>query len=332
MLLVVARTAVHVGGHRHPGLEPGEAERELGEDQQRHRDHGQRAPVLLGEGGPPVADHLRVLDDVPDAGAHDDEVEREVHDHQCDGDADRLGEPAQEDDPEERHQSDGDGQLLAVQDGRDVRVLHHVGRGVRSGERDGDDEVGAGEAQEHQHEELAAPEREQPFEHGDRPLAVGALGGHPAVDGERAEERHQDEHDRGDRGQGAGGEGRDARLVAEGREVVDTGQAHDLPPRVPFLGAVLPGVRREVLARGRGGAGGEEPPGHASRTGGYVAHTSMQPPVRPRSTGPDNFLTRHRPRPRIARGVREPVRNRLRAVRGPLETWPGDRGGACMDA
>ena len=96
-------------------------------------------------------------------------------------DPDRLGEPLQEDGAEQRHQPQGDPQLLTVQERRDVRVLHQVRARVRGRERDGDDEVGSGKAEQHQNEDLALPERHQPLQHGDRTLAVRTLASHAAA-------------------------------------------------------------------------------------------------------------------------------------------------------
>ena len=94
-----------------------------------------------------------------------------------------------------------------------------------------------------EHEELAAPERQEPLEHRDRALPVRALGRHPAVDRQRAEQREQHQDERRERAEQPGGEERDARLVPEGGEVVDPGQAHDLPPGVRLVSGVLRGMR-----------------------------------------------------------------------------------------
>ena len=57
------------------------------------------------------------------------------------------------------------------------RVFHRVLRRVRRGEGHGDDEVGGGEAEQAEHEELARPPGQQPLQHGDGALAcVGAAG------------------------------------------------------------------------------------------------------------------------------------------------------------
>ena len=48
-------------------------------------------------------------------------------------------------------------------------------------------------------------------------------------------QRHDHQDDRRDGGEEPGRQGRDAGLVAEGGEVVDAGEAHDLPPRMLLL-------------------------------------------------------------------------------------------------
>ena len=133
-----------------------------------------------------------------------------------------------------------------VEQSRHERVADDVRGGVGRRERDGDHEVGGGEPEQAEHEGLAAPARQQLLEHRDAALAVGAVLGDAPVDRQRAEERQQDEDERGDGREGAGGDERDARLVAERREVVDAREAHDLPPR--GLVHVL-GVRALGLAK-----------------------------------------------------------------------------------
>src|SRR5215207_855719 len=76
---------------------------------------------------------------------------------------------------------------------------------------------------------------------------MGALRGDTPVHRERAEEGHEHQDQGRHRGQGCGGERGDARLVPKGREVIDAGQAHDLPPGV-LVSALLRRVRTlEVL-------------------------------------------------------------------------------------
>ena len=59
--------------------------------------------------------------------------------------------------------------------------------------------------------------------------------------GQRPEQGDQHQHEGRDRGERTGSERGDARLVAERGEVVDAGQAHDLPPRLHVVvGGGLP--------------------------------------------------------------------------------------------
>jgi hypothetical protein len=184
----------------------------------------------------------------------DHEVEAEVDGDQPDRDPDGLGEASEEDRGQQRDEEQGDADLVAFQDAGHEGVLEHVGGGVGGRQGDGDYEVGGHEAEQRQHQYLARPPRQQPLQHGDRALAVGALLGHPAVDREGAEQRQQHQHERGDGRQDAGGQGRDARLVAQRGEVVNAGQAHDLPPGVLValclllpVGARMPGLLGQVL-------------------------------------------------------------------------------------
>src|SRR5215207_9386253 len=61
---------------------------------------------------------------------------------------------------------------------------------------------------------------------------MGTLRGDAPVHRQRAEEGDEHQDQSRYRGEGCRGEGGDARLVPEGREVIDAGQAHDLPPGV----------------------------------------------------------------------------------------------------
>jgi len=146
---------------------------------------------------------------------------------------------------------------VTLEEARDQRVLQDMGGGVGGRERDGDDEVGGHEAEQDQDEQLALPPRQEPLQHRDRALTMGALGGDTAVDREGAEQGQQDQQDGRHRRQDAGGQGSDARLVAEGGEVVHPGEAHHLPPGVLVaLGGL--GVRARQLV-GLGGESLQEP-------------------------------------------------------------------------
>jgi hypothetical protein len=106
----------------------------------------------------------------------------------------RLGGALEEHRTQQSDEHERDHDLVSLQRARDVRVLHEVLSGIRCGQRDRDQEVGGRETEQHQDEQLALPEREQPFEHRDRPCAVRALRRNPPVDRQRSAEGHEDQH------------------------------------------------------------------------------------------------------------------------------------------
>ena len=82
---------------------------------------------------------------------------------------------------------------------------------------------------------------------------VRAVLGDLVVDRKRHEQRHENQDHGRDRRKEARGEKRDAGLVTEGREIIDPGQAHDLPPfvsRVPDRGVVLVRALEQPPAQG----------------------------------------------------------------------------------
>ena len=70
------------------------------------------------------------------------------------------------------------------------------------------------------------------------PFATRAFAGDAPVDREGPEQGQQHQDERGERREDAGRQRRDPRLVAEGGEVVDPGQTHDLPPGMLVVGVV----------------------------------------------------------------------------------------------
>ena len=108
----VSRVTLDQRHHRHAGLEPGEPERQPGEDEEGDRHHHDGAAMLGEERFPPIAEHTRVRRDVLQADGHDDGIQREVGDHQRDGDADRLLEAFQEDRAQDGDQEERDGDLM----------------------------------------------------------------------------------------------------------------------------------------------------------------------------------------------------------------------------
>ena len=121
-------------------------------------------------------------------------------------------------------------QHRVVEGRRRERVVDDVLGRVGGRQRDRDHEVGGREPEQDQDQRLALPAGQQLLEQRDAALAVWAQRGDPPVDRQGAEQGQGDEDERRERRQDAGREERDARLVAERREVVDPGEAHDLPP------------------------------------------------------------------------------------------------------
>jgi hypothetical protein len=78
--------------------------------------------------------------------------------------------------------------------------------------------------------------RQKIFQHGNRTVAVRARGGHAVIHRQSAKQRQQHQYQRGNRRQCTRGEKSDSRLISERGEVINTGQAHDLPPRVRVPG------------------------------------------------------------------------------------------------
>ena len=134
-------------------------------------------------------------EDLPHRHEDYDHVEREVDRHEHHGDADRLPEAAQEHDREQSDEHERDDHLVAMKPTRGKGVFDGMSGGIRSGEGDGDHEVSGRETEQHQHEQLAGPPRQQPLEHRDRAGAAEALPSHPTVDRQRPEEGESHEHD-----------------------------------------------------------------------------------------------------------------------------------------
>ncbi len=112
------------------------------------------------------------------------------------------------------------------------RILDDVSRRVSGGQSNGDDEIGGDESKQYEYEEFPFPAREQMFKHGDGAFTMRTLFGDTVINRQRTEKREQHQYDCRDRRKCLGGEERDAGLVAESREIVDTGQTHYLPPRM----------------------------------------------------------------------------------------------------
>jgi hypothetical protein len=130
------------------------------------------------------------------ADRHHHGVQQEVADDQRDGQPDGFAESGQEHGSQHRQQDQGDHDLLVLEEPGSERVLHHVGGGVGRGQGDGDDPGGGHKAEQDQDEQLAAPERQQPLQHGHRAMPVRALGRHPPVYRQHPEQREQHDQQR----------------------------------------------------------------------------------------------------------------------------------------
>src|SRR5829696_10398873 len=230
MLRVVPLLSTHERHHAHPGLEAGDPQSQLGENQERDAEHDPQIAVVGEELVLPVGQVLRLGEFLLEPHTHDDEVQHQVrpyHDHR---DIYGLLKALEEYPAEHCYQQDGEEHNLVPEAFRHERVINDVYRGVRSREGDRDHEVGGDEAEQYEHRQLTGPEREQTFEHGDRALPVWTLIGDPAV--HRHHRKQGQEHDEhgGDGREGPGGERRDAWYVAQGGEIVHAGQAYHLPP------------------------------------------------------------------------------------------------------
>src|SRR5919112_5474663 len=240
MLRLVAGVSAHQRHHANAGLEAGEAEGQPRKYEERHPDHAKRTSILPEDGPLPIGQNLGLGGDLVEACPHDHEVDQQIGPDHGDREADRFSESLEEDPTEHREQCQCDEHPLIPQGLGPERVLDHVGRCVRRRKGDCDDPGGRHETEQAQDEQLAFPERKQAFEHGDRTLPVRALRSDDVVHGQHPEERQQYDQQRGDGRQRACGSDRNPRYVAQGGEVVDAGQAHDLPPRMLLFS--LPGL------------------------------------------------------------------------------------------
>jgi hypothetical protein len=187
-ILGVAQVTLHVGHDRDAGLEPGQAQGQFREHQQRDGDHQQRAAMLGGQGRGPVLDRSGTREYLPQPDENHDEVQNQVHADEPDGDADGLGEPLQEHRTQQREQHQRGGDVVAAQRVRPKWVLVDVCGRVGRRQSHGDEKVGSGKPEQGEHEKLALPEGQQPFKHGDRPLAARALLRNAAVHRQRPRE------------------------------------------------------------------------------------------------------------------------------------------------
>ncbi|MCY1224670.1 hypothetical protein D9M72_368380 [compost metagenome] len=186
--------ALDLRHHGHPGLETGQAQRQLREDQQRDPDHHERIPVRGGQCLPPAAHGNGVSKRFKDGGDHHHDIQSQVDADQDDRHTDGLLEAAQEDGAQQGEQEQRDRHILSLHPTRNERVLDRMGRGIGCRERHSDHEVSRCEPQQHQNQQFPAPARQQPLQHGDGPLAPVALPRNPAVHGQGTQQGDRNQH------------------------------------------------------------------------------------------------------------------------------------------
>ena len=191
--------------------------------------------------------------DLHESDADHDGVQRQVDADDPDGEADRFLEALEEHRAQPDQQQERERDRVVDPRGNE-RVADDVRGGVGGRQRDRDDEVRRGEAEQAQDEGLAFPARQQLLEHRDAAPAVRAGFRDPVVDRQRAEQGEEDDEERGERREEIGREEGDARLIPERGKIVDPREAHDLPPRRLVPRRIL--LRcRAVLRRARPGTG-----------------------------------------------------------------------------
>jgi hypothetical protein len=158
--------------HGDPGFETREPERQLGEQNQRGRHHHQRVGFLREQVVAPSRKRGRMLYELHQLVADHDHVQRDVEGDQRYRQPDGFAKSLQKHRAERGQQNQRHDQLV-LHPRRHERVVDNVRGGVGSGERHGDDEVRGGKTEQAEHERLAAPARQQIFQHRQAALSVG---------------------------------------------------------------------------------------------------------------------------------------------------------------
>src|SRR3569832_88751 len=122
-----------------------------------------------------------------------------------------------------------------VEMGHRKRVLDDVRCGGRGRERNRNDEARSGKPEQSKNKKFSLPTREEILEHRDRAVAVWTLCSYAPVHRQRAEKRKQDQYESRDWRECAGSQECDAGLITECGEIIHTGEAHHLPPRMLFV-------------------------------------------------------------------------------------------------
>ena len=180
---------------------------------------------MLGhDAAPPGLREADVGEHLVQGPTHDDDVEDQVEGDDAHRDPDRFLEALQEDSSERHQKERGHENGVVRHPVRHIGILGDVRGGVSRRHRHRDDEVG-------KRESLALPPGQEFLQHQDAALAVRRVLRHLGVNGQGHEQGDPDQDHGGNGREHPGGEDRDSRLIPEGREIVDAGEAHDLPPR-----------------------------------------------------------------------------------------------------
>ena len=173
-------TAADKVDQEHAGFEAGEAEGELGEDQQRDpQGHPQavalerRLVEVVGARGDlrkPLLEEGRVAEEVPQPAGDDQERQPEEDDDEDRGDAHDLGVALEEHRPEEQEEHRRYDDLIVGPGGGapcEDRIADEVRGGVGGGERLRDHEVGGSKADQNEDADLPLPAAHEPLDHPD---------------------------------------------------------------------------------------------------------------------------------------------------------------------
>src|SRR4051812_32857503 len=109
-------------------------------------------------------------------------------------------------------------------------------RRIGGTERLRNDEVSRRKTEENEHEKLGRPPVQQALEHRYRAVPEWRLLCYTRIDGQRATERHANEHNSSNRREPADRLKRDRRLITERAEIIDARKAHHPKPEALVFG------------------------------------------------------------------------------------------------